>query len=136
MTNPVSWVGRLITWILGLGVAIVVVVLTVANRQSVTLSADPLAGVASNLTIEVPVFLLAFSAFLLGLFTGLIYQWMADGRHRKEKRKARAEAAVLRRNLARTEDELQKSQDDISAAPSGGAAVPALTAGGRAASQR
>ncbi len=84
-------VRRLVNWLIYLPLGVIVVVLAVANRQSVTLSIDPFEGDDSLLTIQLPLFLVAFAALLIGLMLGGTVVWFGQRKHRTAARRAQSE---------------------------------------------
>ena len=79
-----------------LPVAILVVLLAVANRAPVTLSLDPFSQDAPEFAAQVPLFAVIFAAVAVGVLIGGIASWLAQGRNRKERRRFRREARTLR----------------------------------------
>jgi uncharacterized integral membrane protein len=79
--------------------AIVIVILSVANRGAVVFSLDPFGGNA--LAFAAPLFVFLFAALLLGIVVGGIAAWLRQGRWRHAARTERAEAARLRSELER-----------------------------------
>ena len=83
-------------------VAIVVVLLAVANRGPVTLSLDPFSREAPEIAFTVPLFALIFAAVMLGVFIGGMAAWLAQSKHRRAERRYKREARRLRADTART----------------------------------
>jgi uncharacterized integral membrane protein len=79
--------------------AIVMVILSVANRGAVTFSLDPFGG--SALSVAVPLFVLLFVAILLGVVIGGTAAWLRQSRWRQAARVARAEVVRLKGELER-----------------------------------
>ncbi|RDI62471.1 lipopolysaccharide assembly protein LapA domain-containing protein [Microvirga subterranea] len=79
-----------------LPVAILVVLLAVANRAPVTLSLDPFSQDAPEFAAQVPLFAVIFAAVAVGVLIGGTASWLAHGRNRKERRRFRREARTLR----------------------------------------
>ena len=88
--------------------AIVMVILSVANRGVVTFSLDPFGGNALSLTG--PLFVLLFVALLLGVVIGGIAAWLRQSRWRQAARVARAEVARLKGDLERQRAHLAQPQ--------------------------
>ncbi|MBK5934998.1 uncharacterized protein DUF1049 [Rhodovulum imhoffii] len=89
--------------------AIGIVVISMANRNIVTLSLLPeeLAGFAKfNWTAEVPLFVVGFSGLVAGLLIGFFWEWMREAKHRAEASRNRRETARLQREVSR----LKKAQ--------------------------
>ena len=79
-----------------LPVAILVVLLAVANRAPVTLSLDPFSQDAPEFSTQLPLFAVIFAAVMVGVLIGGTAAWLAQGRHRRERRRFRREASTLR----------------------------------------
>lgn len=93
-----------------LPVAVVVVLLAVANRGPVLLSFDPISE-APVLSLTLPLYAILFGAVALGVIVGGSSAWIAQGanrraqrRHRREAERLRAEAERLRAAVARTRE--------------------------------
>jgi uncharacterized integral membrane protein len=82
-------------------VAIVVILLAVANRGPVTLSLDPFAREMSALKVTVPIFVLIFAAVMAGVLIGGAAAWLAQGKNRRAARGQRREAERLRAETER-----------------------------------
>ncbi len=83
---------RLIFLIVLVPVAVVLIVLSVANRQPVTFSLDPFNAAQPALSITWPFFVFLFVALLSGLVIGGTATWLSQGRHRRAAREKRREA--------------------------------------------
>ncbi len=82
-------------------VAVVVVLLAVANRDPVTIALDPTGGTA--FVVTVPLFVALLAAMMGGILIGGVACWLGQGKHRKaarlacrEAEQAKAEAERLR----------------------------------------
>ena len=86
-----------------LPVALVVVLLAVANRGPVTLSFDPFSRAApeAGFTLTVPLFALIFVAVMLGVVIGGVGAWLAQAKHRRAERRYKREAHHLRSDADR-----------------------------------
>ncbi len=90
-----------------LPLAIVLIFLSVANRQEVRFSVDPLNTVEPALSFTLPFFVFLFGALLIGMVVGGLVTWWSQGKYRKELRVSRNEAARYRRqseNLVHASD--------------------------------
>lgn len=107
----------LLKWALLLPVAILAVMLAIANRTPVELSFDPFG--ASDLRASAPLFIVVFASMMIGVVIGGVAVWMRQGRHRRAARDARSQA----RRLEAEGDRLraQKSSLTALAAPGAGA---------------
>jgi uncharacterized integral membrane protein len=80
-----------------LPVAILVVLLAVANRAPVTLSLDPFSQDAPEFAAQLPLFAVIFAAVMLGVVIGGVASWLAQGRRlRRETRQLRYETERLK----------------------------------------
>ncbi|MCA0255995.1 MAG: LapA family protein [Proteobacteria bacterium] len=76
-----------------LPVGILLVVLSVANRQSVSLALNPFRPDDTQLAVQAPFFVFLFAALMLGMVLGSLATWFKQGRHRKQARVQSREAA-------------------------------------------
>ena len=86
-------------------IAIVLVVLSVANRHLVTLALNPFRPDDTVLSVAMPLFVLVFLALIVGVVLGSLATWLAQARYR---RRARDEAHEARK--WREEADLQRSR--------------------------
>jgi hypothetical protein len=84
-----------------LPLAIVAVALSVANREMIQLSLDPLGGAAPRWSVAMPLFILLFATLGLGILIGGVATWIGQGKWRKAARAERANAARLRQDVER-----------------------------------
>jgi len=80
---------QIISWIIGLPVAIVLIAFALANRSFVTVSFDPLSSETPWFALSLPVWALLFAGIFLGLVIGWIASWVNQGKWRKAARQAR-----------------------------------------------
>jgi uncharacterized integral membrane protein len=80
---------RILRWIIGLPIALVVIGFAIVNRQNVTLSLGPLQP------LSLPLWLLFFVGIFVGVIVGWFTCWLAQGKHRKRARDAQAEISRL-----------------------------------------
>lgn len=86
---------RLLTLLIALPVAVILIVLSVANRGAVSVTLDPFNPGNPALTYTAPLFLWVLGALLAGIIIGGLLIWFTQGRHRKLARKRKAEADAL-----------------------------------------
>lgn len=93
---------RFVTLIIALPLAVILIVLSVANRGAVSVTLDPFNPGNPALTYTAPLFIWVLGAFLFGIITGGLLIWFTQGRHRKlaRQRKAEAEAMLSRAKQA------------------------------------
>lgn len=77
---------RIFSLIVFVPLGIVLIVLAVANRQSVTLALNPFRPQDSLLSITAPFFVFVFLSVLVGLFLGSLLTWWSQGRYRRQAR--------------------------------------------------
>lgn len=87
---------RIAFWIVGIPIAVVAIALSVANRQSVSFSFDPVSTEDPFYSIQVPLFLLLFAAAFIGLLVGWLVGWAGQHRHRAEERRLKRENETLK----------------------------------------
>ncbi len=83
---------KIINLIILLPLAVILVILCVANRQSVTLALNPFRPEDSVLSVTAPFFVYLFLAVIFGLVVGSLATWFAQGKHRKRARIEAVEA--------------------------------------------
>jgi uncharacterized integral membrane protein len=83
-----------------LPIAILVVLLAVANRGPVALSLDPFSREAPEIAFTVPLFAVIFGAVMLGVVIGGVAAWLAQSKHRRAERHYKREARRLRAQTA------------------------------------
>ena len=84
-----------------LPIAILVVLLAVANRTPVTLSLDPFSQEAPEFSTQLPLFAVIFAAVMVGVLIGGTASWLAQGKNRQARRRLRREANTLRHETER-----------------------------------
>ena len=82
-----------------LPLAVVVVALSVANREAMVLSLDPFGGAAPRWSVELPAFIVLFATLALGIVIGGLATWLRQGKWRRAARFERASAARLRQDV-------------------------------------
>ena len=97
---------KLVNLVLLLPIAVVLILLSVANRQIVRFSLDPLNFETPALSVELPFFVFLFVVLIVGMIIGGLIVWFGQSRHRKELRTKRSELEKMRR-----ENETIKTQN-------------------------
>lgn len=98
-------------------VAIVVVLLAVANRAPVVLSFDPFSRGQPELSVTLPLFALILGAVALGVVLGGVGAWLAAGRERRERRVSARELNRLKAEADRLRAGLVQSRSALSGPP-------------------
>ncbi|MCF6322108.1 MAG: lipopolysaccharide assembly protein LapA domain-containing protein [Rhizobiaceae bacterium] len=83
---------KLVSLIIFIPIAIVLIVLSVANRHPVVFNLDPINPDQPFLAITLPFFVFLFAALLIGLLLGGMATWFTQGKHRKLARETKREA--------------------------------------------
>jgi hypothetical protein len=94
---------RFVALFILLPLAIIVVALSVANREAVTFSLDP---IGQSLSITAPLFFFLFAALGLGIIFGGAAAWIGQGKWRRAARAERANAARLKTEAESLRDRL------------------------------
>lgn len=84
---------RIVTLIILIPVAIVLIVLSVANRQQVTLALNPFNPADTVLSLSGPFFMFLLVALMVGMVLGSAATWFRQGRYRARARSKSKEAA-------------------------------------------
>lgn len=94
---------KLLFLVVGLPLGIVLVVLSVANRASVTLILDPFAASPAEAAYSwsVPLYLVVLATLVLGVILGGLASWWTTGRWRGAARRARAHVLLLQTEVDR-----------------------------------
>ncbi|MEQ8482153.1 MAG: DUF1049 domain-containing protein [Hoeflea sp.] len=85
-------VKRIVALVILVPLAIVLVMLSVANRTAVTLALNPFQPQDQALSVTAPFFVFLFAALMLGMIIGSLATWFKQGKHRKRARKEASEA--------------------------------------------
>jgi uncharacterized membrane protein YciS (DUF1049 family) len=102
---------QVLAWVIGLPVAFVLIGFSLANRQIITVSFDPISSPAPMFALSVPIWMLFFAGILLGIVIGGFVSWLNQGKWRKAARQARADLDI---ELARKKDlERRLNQGDL-----------------------
>ncbi|MCJ8521676.1 putative integral membrane protein [Pseudorhizobium tarimense] len=96
---------KILTLLILVPLGVLLIVLSVANRQSVTLALNPFRPADSVLSLTAPFFLFLLLALILGMLIGSIGTWWTQGRYRKQARIEAREAIKWQ-----TEADRQKAQ--------------------------
>ncbi len=85
-------IAKLVKLVIFVPLAIILIVLSVANRQDVTLALNPFEPQDQLLSFSAPFFVFLFAALIVGLIAGSMATWFAQGKHRKKARAGKREA--------------------------------------------
>jgi len=77
-------------------IGILLILISVANRQWVRFSVDPINSETPLLSFELPFFVFLFLMLFAGMILGSMLTWVKQGKHRKALREKSSEADRLR----------------------------------------
>ncbi|MGI9350410.1 MAG: LapA family protein [Rhizobiaceae bacterium] len=86
---------KLFNYLFLVPLAIILILLSVANRQLVRFSLDPLNSEIPALSLTLPLFVFLFLALVFGMLIGGFLVWLSQGKHRKALREKTSEASRL-----------------------------------------
>ena len=99
---------KILNLVIFIPLGVLLIVLSVANRQSVTLALNPFRPQDSVLSLTAPFFLFLLLAVILGMVIGAAVTWWQQGRYRKQARVEAREAVKWH-----TEADRQKSVTSV-----------------------
>lgn len=109
---------KFVSWLIWLPLAIVFVVIALANKEKVTFSLDPTSKVDPIFAIDIPLFLLLFASIVLGIVLGGIGAWLNQSKWRRAARDARYEMTQIRAEVSEMRRENAATGRDL-VTPSG-----------------
>lgn len=96
--------------------AVVLVAVALANRDVVTLSAFPAnfgQYLGGRWSVDLPLFLVVFLAFALGMLAGLIWEWLRETPVRRELRAKAARASQLEAEVGNLRERHAAPKDEV-----------------------
>ena len=90
---------RVLRWIVGLPVAILVIAFAIANRQWTRLSLDPFSSESPILSINMPLWALFVFGVFIGILVGWTSCWLGQSKHRKLARERGREISLLQNEI-------------------------------------
>ncbi|WP_092363056.1 LapA family protein [Cribrihabitans marinus] len=97
-------------------IAIILISVSLANRQIVTLKLmpDTLAELLGfNFSLALPLFLVALGGVALGLVIGFIWEWVREHKHRKVATVKHREARQLKREVKKLQKQKHEGKDEV-----------------------
>lgn len=110
---------RYIRYAILAGIAICLVTVALANRDSVTLQllptglADLIRYPADANSLTLPLFVVIFGGIIAGLFLGFVWEWLREHKHRADASHQRREKERLAREVERMKTAKTKGGDDV-----------------------
>ncbi len=111
---------KIVTALIVVPLAVIIVAFAVANRQSVTVSFDPLSSAAPAYAATVPLFVLIFVLVIVGVIVGGVAAWLRQGKWRRLARRLESDVRDLHAEI-----ESIRRREHVGAAP-----APANSASG------
>jgi uncharacterized integral membrane protein len=99
---------RFVRLVILVPIAIILIVLSVANRHSVTLALNPFRPEDSVVALTLPLFILLLLTLMIGIVLGSAATWFSQGRHRKRARDEAHEAKKWRDEAGRQRDRVEQ----------------------------
>jgi uncharacterized integral membrane protein len=120
--------GKVINVVVFVPLGIILIVLCVANRQSVKLAFNPFDPADTVLAFNAPFYVFLFLALILGLLIGAAATWFSQGKYRRRARTEASEALKWHQEAEKRRAEAAAAQPapapaaapTLSAAPSAG----------------
>lgn len=98
-------INRVIVVLILVPLAIILIALSVANREIASFTIDPFNPGNPALSYSAPLFVWLFAALILGLIIGSLATWSNQGKHRKLARQRKLEAEMLRKEARKASAE-------------------------------
>ncbi|ASY61493.1 Permeases of the major facilitator superfamily [Sinorhizobium sojae CCBAU 05684] len=108
---------KLINIVVFVPLGVILVILSVANRQTVTLALNPFDPADSVLSVSAPFFVFLFLAAIVGLILGAAVTWFTQGKHRRRARNEANEAQKWHREAEKQRSEAEKLAQTTLPAP-------------------
>lgn len=96
--------------------ALILVAVALANRETVTLSAFPAnfgQYLGGQWSVALPLFLVIFLAFALGMLAGLVWEWLRESHIRREARAQADRAAQLENEVGHLRHRHAAPKDEV-----------------------
>jgi lipopolysaccharide assembly protein A len=96
-------------------ILITIVVLAIANRESVTLHLLPqgLSELLPGSVIELPLFMVSLISIVVGLILGYLFEYLREYKHRRRAKQKAIEASKLHREVDQLRRETNKPKDEV-----------------------
>lgn len=100
---------RILGLVILIPLAIVLIMLSVANRDAVTLALNPFDPTDQVLSATAPFFVFLFAALMLGMIIGSLATWFKQGKHRQRARASATEAVKWQSEADRQKAKAQQT---------------------------
>jgi len=92
---------KIVSFLILVPLALVLVALSVANKESVTVSFDPFSAGSPAFALPAPLYLIAFVLLIAGVIVGGSAAWIVQSKWRRAARRAEAELRGARDEIDR-----------------------------------
>ncbi|MDB5523709.1 MAG: putative transrane protein [Rhizobium sp.] len=99
---------RFVKLIIFVPIAILLIVLSVANRHAVTVALNPFRPEDNVIALTLPLFVLLLVVLMIGVVLGSVATWISQGRHRKRARDEAHEARKWRDEAGRQRSRIEE----------------------------
>ncbi|MEL6914076.1 MAG: LapA family protein [Pseudomonadota bacterium] len=110
---------RYLRYLVLAAIALLLIVVSLANRGTVTLNTLP-GGLAEMpglgplaVSIELPLFIVIFGGIAAGAVIGYVWEWAREHKHRVAMRSGQRENVTLKREVKRLKGEKNEGKDDV-----------------------
>ncbi len=86
---------KIVTAVIVVPLAVIIIAFAVANRQTVTVSFDPLSSATPAYSATMPLFVLIFALVILGVIVGGVAAWFRQGKWRRLARRLEGDVRDL-----------------------------------------
>jgi uncharacterized integral membrane protein len=97
-------------------VALALILMAMANRETVTLEVIPpdlAAWFGIQYGIQLPLFIVILGAVVVGVLVGFVWEWLREHRYRAEAKTHKQAARALEREVTAIKGPARDSQDEI-----------------------
>jgi uncharacterized integral membrane protein len=97
-------------------VALMLVLMAMANRETVVLEMVPedlAAWFGIQYALELPLFAVVLGGVMLGILVGFVWEWLREHRHRVEAKTQKQTAQALQREVQTLKGPARDTQDEI-----------------------
>lgn len=97
-------------------IVIVLVSVSLANRELVTLKLVPeglVPLVGTNWQIDLPLFLVVLGGVVVGLVIGFLWEWLREHKHRRQASRADREVRQLKTEVSKLKTDRHEGRDDV-----------------------
>lgn len=90
---------KIVSTLIVVPLAVVIIALAAANRQSVTISFDPFSSASPAYATTLPLFVVIFMVLILGVLIGGIAAWVGQAKWRRVARKLDTDVRALHQEM-------------------------------------